>query len=122
MSNKPYNFQNQLNINTIQIIDDLNLTTIQKHHVRILFHCLVVLKGLSNHKSLSKSEDDLLRDWCKKESEKFNDQKFNNLLYEQISSTSKKLKKFSQEISKPLRRLDIDDLVILVKRGVDNKF
>ena len=121
MSNQSYNFQNQLNINTIQTIDDLNLTTTQKHHVRILFHCLVVLKGLSNHKS-SKLEDDLLRDWCNKESEKFNDQKFNDLLYEQISSTSKKLKIFSQEIAKPLQQLDIDDLVILVKQGVDQKF
>ena len=44
MSNNFDPSSNPLNIQTIQKIDNLDLPIMQKHHVRILAHCLQILK------------------------------------------------------------------------------
>ena len=44
MSNNPDSLSNPLNIQTIREIDDLDLSIMQKHHLRILAHCLQILK------------------------------------------------------------------------------
>ena len=44
MSNNLDPLSNPLNIQTIKEIDNLDLPIMQKHHVRILAHCLQILK------------------------------------------------------------------------------
>ena len=44
MSNNLDPLSNPLNIQTIKQIDNLDLPILQKHHVRILAHCLQILK------------------------------------------------------------------------------
>jgi len=44
MSNHLDPLSNPLNIETIQEIDNLDLPIMQKHHLRILAHCLQILK------------------------------------------------------------------------------
>ena len=41
-----------LNIETIQEIDNLDLSIMQKHHLRILAHCLQILKIINLDNSL----------------------------------------------------------------------
>ena len=43
MSNNLDPLSNLLNIQTMQEIDNLDLPIMQKHHVRILAHCLQIL-------------------------------------------------------------------------------
>ena len=43
MSNHLDPLSNPLNIEIIQEIDNLDLTIMQKHHLRILAHCLQIL-------------------------------------------------------------------------------
>ena len=117
MSNHLDPFLNSLNIQTIQNIDQLNLPTMQKHHVRILAHCLVVLKTISIDNSFSSDKENLLKEWCNSQSQKFNDQKFDDLLYQQLLSTAKKLNTFSQRIGKSIKDLSIEDLVLLVQES-----
>ena len=121
MSNTTDPFSNYLNLKTIQFIDQLDLPVMQKHHVRILAHCLIVLQTVSSNDMSLLDEEKCLKKWCNEQSQKFNDQKFNVLLYEQISSTTKKLRTFAQTIGKNLNDLDINDLVCLVK-GKPNPF
>ena len=115
MSNTTDPFSNYLNIEIIQVIDQLDLPVMQKHHVRILAHCLIVLQTVSSNDMSLLDEEKCLEKWCNEQSQKFDDQKFNVLFYEQISSTSKKLRTFAQSIGKNLNDLDINDLVCLVK-------
>ena len=118
MSNQLDSFANYLNFQTIQTIDQLNLPTMQKHHVRILAHCLAILNAISVEKNFSSSDkDNLLKEWCYNQSQKFNDQKFSNLLYLQLKSTAKKLNTFSQRIGKDIKELSIEDLVLLVQEN-----
>ena len=116
MSNQLDPSSNPLNIKTVQEIDNLNLPMMQKHHVRILAHCLQILKNITVDKSSGLSDKNLLREWCDEHSKKFDDKDFSNLFYEKLESTSKKLKTFSQEIGKNIEDLEIDDLVLLVEQ------
>ena len=115
MSNQLNPFSDSLNIQTIQTIDQLNLSIIQKHRLRILVHCLALLKDISIENISSSDRNNLLREWCVNQSRQFNDQKFSNLLYDQLEATAKTLNTFSQKIGKNFNDLDLDDLVLLVK-------
>ena len=117
MSNHLDPFSNPLNIETIQEIDNLDLPIMQKHHLRILAHCLQILKTIDEENSFEYQNKNPLREWCDNQSKKFNDKKFSELFYEQLVSTSKKLSTFSKKIGKNINDLDIDDLVLLVEQG-----
>ena len=114
MSNNLDPLSNPLNIQTIQEIDNLDLSIMQKHHLRILAHCLQILKTVNPNNSLENKN--LLREWCDNQSKKFDDKKFSDLFYDQLESTSKKLSSFSKKIGKNIKDLEIDDLVLLVEQ------
>ena len=108
---------NPLNIETIKEIDNLDLPIMQKHHVRILAHCLQILKILNFDCGSVSNDKNLLREWCDNQSRKFEDENFSDLFYTQLDSTAKKLTIFSQRIGKNIEDLEIDDLVLLVEQS-----
>ncbi len=116
MSNHLDPLHNPLNIEIIQGIDNLDLTVIQKHHLRILAHCLQILKFINEDNSFEYKNKNPLREWCDNQSKKFDDKKFSDLFYEQLESTSQKLNTFSKKIGKNIDDLEIDDLVLLVEQ------
>ena len=107
MSNHLDPLPNPLNIETIQEIDNLDLPIMQKHHLRILAHCLQILKIINLDNSLEYQNKNPLREWCDNQSKKFDDKKFSDLFYEQLVSTKKKLSTFSQKIGKSLSLIHI---------------
>ena len=117
MSNNLDPLSNPLNIQTIKEIDNLDLPLIQKHHVRILAHCLQILKIINEDNSSELSDKNSLREWCDNQSRIFDDKKFSDLFYSQLDSASKKLSTFSQRIGKNIEDLEIDDLVLLVEES-----
>ena len=117
MSNHLDPLSNPLNIETIQEIDNLDLPIMQKHHLRILAHCLQILKIISEENSFGYQNKNSLREWCDNQSKKFDDKKFSDLFYEQLESTSKKLSTFSKKIGKSIKDLEINDLVPLVEQS-----
>ena len=117
MSNNFDYSSNLLNIQTIQEIDNLDLTTMKRHHIRILAHCLQILKIINKDNSFEYQNKNPLREWCDKQSKKFDDKKFSDLFYEQLESTSKKLSTFSKKIGKNIKDLEINDLVLLVEQS-----
>jgi len=116
MSNQFDLSSNPLNMQTIQEIDDIDLPIMQKHHLRILAHCLQVLKIINADNSFEYQNKNSLRAWCDNQSKKFNDKKFSDLFYEQLESTSKKLSVFSKKIGKNIEDLEINDLVLLIEK------
>ena len=116
MSNHLDPLSNPLNIETIQEIDNLDLPIMQKHHLRILAHCLQILKIIKVDNSLEYQNKNSLREWCDNQSKKFDDKKFSDLFYEQLVLSSNKLSTFSKKIGKNIEDLEIDDLVILVEQ------
>ena len=120
MSNQTNSFSNPLSDAIVKKINQLNLTIIQKHHVRLLAHCLEILKEISNDEVSLFEENELLREWCNTQSQKFNDEEFNQLFYQQMSSAAKKLNSFSRSIKKNLKELELEDLIILVEQDQAN--
>jgi len=88
----------------------------QKHHLRILAHCLQILKIIDADNTLKYQNKNLLREWCDNQSKRFGDKKFSDIFYEQLESTSKKLSIFSKKIGKSIEDLEIDDLILLVEQ------
>ena len=117
MSNHLDPLSSPLKMQTIQEIDNLDLSIMQKHHLRILAHCLQILKIIIEENSFEYQKKNSLREWCDNQSKKFDDKKFSDLFYEQLESTSKKLTTFSKKIGKSIEDLEIDDLVLLVEQG-----
>ena len=115
MSNQLDPLSDSLNMHIIAEIDQLDLPIMQKHHVRILAHCLTIFKFITSENS-SQDADILLREWCNNHSKKFDDQQFSELLYEQLSSTLRKLNLYSSKVGKNIEDLDTNDLVLLVKQ------
>ena len=116
MSNHLDPMSNPLNLETIQEIDNLDLPIMQKHYLRILAHCLQILKIINVDNSFEYQNENPLREWCDNQSKKFDDKQFSDLFYEQLESTSKKLSSFSKKIDKNIEDLEIDDLVLLVEQ------
>ena len=114
MSDQTNSFSSPLSNEIVKQIEKLNLSIIQKHHIKLLAHCLEIFKEIAKNDTSFFEEDDLLKEWCEAQSPKFNDNNFNQLLYEQMSSAAKKLNSFSRRINKNFKELDLDDLVILV--------
>ncbi len=110
---------NPLNIQTIKEIDNLDLPIMQKHHLRILAHCLQILKIINIDDRPELSDENSLRKWCDNQSRKFEDKNFSDLFYAQLDSTAKKLNIFSQRIGKNIKDLEIDDLVLLIKENLE---
>ena len=71
MSNHLDPLANPLNIQTIKEIDNLDLPIMQKHHVRILAHCLQILKIINADNSFEYQNKNSLREWCDNQSKKF---------------------------------------------------
>ena len=117
MSNNLDPLSNPLNIKTIKEIENLDLPIMQKHHVRILAHCLQILKSVTADNSSKLSHENPLRAWCDDQSKQFDDENFSDLFYEQLESTEKKLTTFSQNIGKNIEDLEIHDLVLLVEQS-----
>ena len=117
MSNNLDPLSNPLNIQTIKEIDNLDLPIMQRHHIRILAHCLQILKIINVDNCLEDQNKNTLREWCDNQSKKFDDKKFSDLFYCQLVSTSKKLSTFSKKIVKNINDLEIDDLVPLAEQS-----
>ena len=64
MSNNLDPLSHPLNIQTIKEIDNLGLPIMQKHHLRILAHCLQILKIINLDNSLEYQNKNPLREWC----------------------------------------------------------
>ena len=93
----------------------------QKHHLRILAHCLIILKSNIQENGSCTLKEDLLRDWCKNQSQRFEDPKFSDLLFHQLISTAKKLNDLSQKLGKSIEELEINDLLVLVQDNFKNQ-
>ena len=117
MSNQTNSLSSPLSDEMAKNIDQLNLSIIQKHHIRLLAHCLEIFKEIAQDEISLFEDDELLREWCEKQSQQFNDKNFNQIFYEQMSSAAKKLNYFSQRIEKKFKELNLDDLITLVAKN-----
>ncbi len=101
-----------LDINSIRKIDQSNLSLLERHHVRLLAHCLECFKSmnsLNQEKSLPSKEDWLK--WCLLQPILRDDDDFVQILVEQFSGAAYQLTQLSEKNNVAPLELTLDDLI-----------
>ncbi len=114
MSDQLENHSSPIEVEIVQRIQELDLPSIQKHHVRLLTHCLAIFKNIALSNDGLFPNDALLKNWCESEAKKINDITFSDLLFDQMTAAARKLEIHSEKISKSKLDFNLDDLVNLV--------
>ena len=113
MSEQINSFTSPIEKEVVEQIEQLNLSTIQKLHLKLLAHCLGIFKVISTQSKVDFPTEKLLRDWCVKESQKLEDKEFSKLLYTQMDAAGQKILDYSQKIEKRPLDLTLEDLIQL---------
>ena len=116
MSEQFDNLDTSLNEAILQEIECLDLPFTQKHHIRLLAHCLQVFKELVSTNEYSFPSDEELKIWCNLNASQFEDKAFAELLFSQMSAAKRKLLIFSNQIQKNIVDLEVSDLVLLTNK------
>ena len=113
MSEQFNSFTSPIEKEVVEQIEQLNLSTIQKLHLKLLAHCLGIFRVISTQSKVDFPTEKLLREWCVKESQKLEDEEFSNLLYKQMDAAGQKILDYSQKIEKRPLELTLEDLIKL---------
>ena len=113
MSEQFNSFTSPIEKEVVEQIEQLNLSTIQKLHLKLLSHCLGIFREISAQSKVDFPTEKLLRDWCIKESQKLEDEEFSKLLYKQMDAAGQKILDYSQKIDKLPLDLTLQDLIKL---------
>ena len=114
MSYQLNSFPSPIKKEVVEMIEQLDLSTLQKLHLKLLTHCLEIFKDISKDNDESFPNEVLLREWCVLESQKLNDINFANLLFEQMQAAAHKLNYYATKIGKKPLKLELDDLILLI--------
>ena len=114
MSDQFNSFISPVKKEVVDQIERLELSTIQKLHLKLLAHCLEVFKDISLKANMDFPNEVLLKNWCENEAQKFNDARFSSLLFEQMNSAAIKLKNHANNTGKNVLTLTVNDLINLI--------
>ena len=113
MSDQFNSFMSPVKKEVVDQIERLDLSTLQKLHLKLLSHCLEVFKDISLKADIEFPDEILLKRWCENEAKKIKDESFSILLFEQMNSAAIKIKNYAKKISKDALDLSLDDLIAL---------
>ena len=113
MSDQFNSFTSPIKKEFVDQIERLDLSTLQKLHLKLLSHCLEVFKDISLKNDDEFPNEILLKSWCENEAKKLKDQSFSVLLFEQMNSAALKLSNYAKKIEKNALDLNLDDLINL---------
>ncbi len=114
MSNQFNSFVSPVKKEVVDQIERLDLSTLQKLHLKLLSHCLEVFKDISLNNAGEFPNDILLKSWCENEAKKLKDESFSMLLFEQMNAAAIKFHDYAQKTGKYVLDLNLDDLIELI--------
>ena len=113
MSDQFNSFMSPVKKEVVDQIDRLDLSTLQKLHLKLLSHCLEVFKGIALKADNEFPNEMLLKSWCESEAEKLKDESFSVLFFEQMNSAAMKLQNYAKKTRKNVLDMNLDDLIAL---------
>ena len=114
MSDQFDSFTSPIKKEIVELIEKLDLSTLQKLHLKLLAHCLEIFKDISSNNGHKFPSELSVQNWCIEEAKKLNDEDFASLLNEQMNSAAIKLSEYGEKIGKNPLELNLDDLVGLI--------
>ena len=101
-----------LSLQDIQRIESTMLSSVDKHHLRILAHCLECFKSMDQQSSnFAIPKEDNRIAWCLKQPNLANQKTFIPVFLEQLRSAGLQLEDLAQQCKKPPLLLNLDDLI-----------
>ena len=96
----------------INLIALTNLSVSQKHHLRMLAHCLQCFKSMSNNnaKGLIPVKEEWL-EWCLKNPIMLKDDEFVQVMFEQFSGAAIQLERLSNDLKVSPLDLTLNNLI-----------
>ena len=113
MSDQFNSFMSPVKKEVVDQIERLDLSTVQKLHLKLLSHCLEVFKDISLKADIEFPSEFLLKKWSEDEAKKLRDPSFSVLLFEQMNSAAVKLKNYAKKQGKYVLDLNLEDLITL---------
>ena len=114
MSDQFNSFISPVKREVLEQIERLDLSTLQKLHLKLLSHCLEVFKDIALKADIEFPDEIHLKEWCENEAKKLKDDSFSVLLFEQMSSAAIKLKNYAKKMGKSALNLNLNDLIVLI--------
>ena len=97
---------------TIKRIDSTLLPQLDRHHLRVLSHCLDSFQAMAAPESAGAIPDeDQRRRWCQKQPVVAEDPAFLHTLLLQLNAAADQLDQLALELGKPPLALTLDDLI-----------
>ncbi len=102
----------RLSNDDINLIGSTNLSMSEKHHLRMLLHCLESFKSMSkdNEKGLIPRKEVWL-EWCLQNPIMFKDDEFVQVLFEQFSGAAIQLEQLATDLKVAPLHLTLRDLI-----------
>ena len=116
MSDQFNSFISPVKKEVVEQIERLDISTLQKLHLKLLSHCLEVFKDISLKADKEFPNEILLKRWCENEAKKLKDESFSVLLFEQMNSAAVKLKNYAKKIGKDALDINLDDLITMTSQ------
>ena len=113
MSDQFNSFMSPVKKEVVDQIERLDLSTLQKLHLKLLSHCLEVFKDISLKADKEFPNEILLKSWCENQAKKLKDESFSVLLFEQMNSAAIKIKDYARKTGKYALDLNLEDLITL---------
>ena len=113
MSDQFNSFMSPVKKEVVDQIEKLDLSTLQKLHLKLLSHCLEVFKDISLKNNNVFPNSIILKSWCDNEAKKLKDESFSMLLFEQMNSAAIKFQNYAKKTGKYVLDLNLDDLISL---------
>ena len=107
------NFSNSpLSDEEINLIGSVNLSLVEKHHLRMLAHCLECFKSMiKENEDRSIPSKEVWLEWCLKNPVMFKDDEFVQILFEQFSGAAIQLEQLAISLKVAPLDLTIKDLI-----------
>ncbi len=108
----PQNDNSPLDLEEISKIDSSQLPPLQRHHIRVLAHCLATFQSMRKDPSDNQIPDKLTQiKWCESNSLIQKDEDFINILIDQFASAAVYLEKISSKLEILPLELSLEDLI-----------
>ena len=118
---KPSFFENlensPLTLEDIKLIEFTNLSVLEKHHIRMLSHCLGCFKSMNIKNTEGNIPDkEMWIEWCLSRPEMVKDDEFIHVLFEQFEGAAVQLEKLSEVFKVPPLELTVKDLIAVYQK------
>ena len=102
-----------LSLEEIQLIEATGLPGVERHHLRLLAHCLSCFKDMSNCNNSSGDlpKDNIRLKWCLDQPKFAEDRAFVSVLLEQFDVAAQQLEEIAAYMGVSPLQLNIEDLI-----------